>query len=363
MTPRSWLSHLPSLPTRKESKNSSLLSPSQWLHAARCERMRVDRNGSVLSILSIDAPAALRQGRSREMLGEFFAERLRITDTPGCLPAGRLGVLLPDTPRHGAELVAQEILDFLGNQYGEPNVEIEVYPNDTPLETADQAEKEAVATDSPTPVAAGVGADRLFATPLPAWKRAADITGASIGLMLASPVLGFFAVAVASTSRGGAFFCQDREGLGGRHFSMWKLRTMVADAEDHKDYLRTHSVQDGPAFKMYRDPRVTTVGRFLRATSLDELPQLFNVLRGDMSLVGPRPLPIEESLACDPWHRQRLQVTPGITCTWQVSGRNTVTFEEWMRMDLDYGRRRSPWLDLRLILGTVPAVLFSRGPR
>jgi lipopolysaccharide/colanic/teichoic acid biosynthesis glycosyltransferase len=136
---------------------------------------------------------------------------------------------------------------------------------------------------------------------------------------------------------------------------------MRPGADDEKHALRQHSQQDGPAFKMRRDPRLTLVGRFLRATSIDELPQLWNVLRGEMSLVGPRPLPCDESAACLRWQRRRLEVTPGLTCIWQVSGRNLLAFDEWMRMDLRYVDGRSPWLDFTLLLRTLPAVLSRKG--
>jgi lipopolysaccharide/colanic/teichoic acid biosynthesis glycosyltransferase len=138
---------------------------------------------------------------------------------------------------------------------------------------------------------------------------------------------------------------------------------MQLDADERQSALREHSVQDGPAFKMANDPRTTRIGRWLRAASLDELPQFLNVLRGEMSLVGPRPLPVHESLQCAPWQRQRLCVTPGMTCIWQVTGRNTVSFDEWMRMDLQYVRRRSFLCDMSLLLSTAPSVVVSRGPR
>jgi lipopolysaccharide/colanic/teichoic acid biosynthesis glycosyltransferase len=169
------------------------------------------------------------------------------------------------------------------------------------------------------------------------------------------------ALAIKITSRGGVFFTQYRDGLGGRPFRMLKFRTMRLGADDEKQALRQHSEQDGPAFKIKDDPRLTTVGRFLRATSIDELPQLWNVLRGEMSLVGPRPLPCDESARCRRWQRRRLEVTPGLTCIWQVSGRNLLPFEEWMRMDLRYVDGRSFWTDLNLLLWTIPAVLSRKG--
>ena len=144
--------------------------------------------------------------------------------------------------------------------------------------------------------------------------------------------------------------------------TLWSdLGTMAVDAESRKDALRSQSEQDGPAFKLKNDPRVTRIGGLLRRTSIDELPQLWNVLRGDMSLVGPRPLPVIESDGCLRWQRRRLAVTPGLTCIWQVSGRSRVTFNEWMRMDLQYVRRRSFWTDIKLIFSTIPSVLLRRG--
>jgi lipopolysaccharide/colanic/teichoic acid biosynthesis glycosyltransferase len=184
-----------------------------------------------------------------------------------------------------------------------------------------------------------------------------------VGLMLSLPMLLVAGIAIRLTSPGPIFYTQLREGLGGRRFRIFKLRTMQQGADEHQSALRQHSVQDGPAFKMERDPRTTWVGRWLRATSLDELPQFWNVLCGDMSLVGPRPLPVHESLECSPWQRRRLSVAPGMTCIWQVNGRSRVSFDEWMRMDLQYVRRRSILCDMTLLLSTPPSVVVSRGPR
>jgi lipopolysaccharide/colanic/teichoic acid biosynthesis glycosyltransferase len=194
-------------------------------------------------------------------------------------------------------------------------------------------------------------------------KRGIDIVGAIVGLIVSAPLLALLAALIKITSRGPVLYSQWREGHGGRLFRIYKLRTMCVDADEHQPSLRGCSEQDGPAFKMRHDPRTTSIGRFLRRTSLDELPQLWNVLVGDMSLVGPRPLPTRESLQCLPWQRQRLLVAPGLTCIWQVKGRSTVTFVEWMRMDLQYVRSRSLLCDLRLLLATGPSILLSKGPR
>lgn len=195
----------------------------------------------------------------------------------------------------------------------------------------------------------------------PFGKRAIDIAGASLGLVVLSPVLVFAVMAIKATSGGPVFFRQMREGKDGRKFCILKFRTMVADAEKLQGRLRDKNEQDGPAFKLANDPRVTSVGRYLRRSCVDELPQLLNILKGDMSLVGPRPLPVEESLACTAWQRSRLTVLPGLTCTWQAYGGRDVKFAQWMQMDLDYIERRSFWFDLKLIFDTACMAFMHRG--
>ncbi|MBX3422398.1 MAG: sugar transferase [Pirellulaceae bacterium] len=200
----------------------------------------------------------------------------------------------------------------------------------------------------------------VFSIPLPWQKRAVDVIAASIGLLLLSPVFLIVAILVRCTSSGPVFFCQLRSGLGGVPFVIFKFRSMVNQAELQQFDLMSLNEQDGPAFKISSDPRATRFGRFLRKSSLDELPQLLNVLRGEMSLVGPRPLPCNESDACQWWQRRRLDVTPGITCTWQARGRELVSFDQWMRMDLEYVQNRSLQTDLRIILKTLKFVLLRR---
>jgi lipopolysaccharide/colanic/teichoic acid biosynthesis glycosyltransferase len=197
--------------------------------------------------------------------------------------------------------------------------------------------------------------------PFPWWKRVMDIPGALAVLVLAAPLMGAIALAIKLTSRGPVFFTQRRAGAGGRPFRLYKFRTMTPDAEARKDDLLHLNERRGPVFKMKRDPRVTTAGRFLRRLSLDELPQLFNVLRGDMSLVGPRPLPLAETGRMAVWQRRRLQVKPGVTGLWQVTSRNKSCFDEWVRLDIEYIEERSLWLDCKILLKTIPAVLSCKG--
>jgi len=203
----------------------------------------------------------------------------------------------------------------------------------------------------------------LLAKPPMFMKRLIDVLVSGTALLLLSPLLITVSLIIKYTSPGPVIFRQKRCGMGGEPFTIYKFRTMCVGADRMKADLRAQSEQDGPAFKMTHDPRVTTIGQILRKTSLDELPQLFNVLKGDMSLVGPRPLPIDEQAGADQWHQSRLDVRPGLTCVWQVSGRSTVSFEEWMRMDLGYIRRYQLWSDIKLIFATVPAVLLRRGAK
>ena len=192
-------------------------------------------------------------------------------------------------------------------------------------------------------------------------KRSLDILVASVAIVVLLPVFVVVALAIISTSHGPVLFSQQRCGQGGRAFRLFKFRTMVTDAERIRHELAHLNEMTGPMFKVRLDPRITRVGRLLRKFSVDELPQLFNVLWGDMTLVGPRPSIVAEVDAFTELQRRRLDVKPGLTCLWQVSGRSDLGFDEWVALDLAYIEQRSFWLDLRILLRTVPAVLSGRG--
>lgn len=206
-------------------------------------------------------------------------------------------------------------------------------------------------------------------TPEVSWqgvvKQLLDVTGAFLLLVVFSPFMVAAAVAVRLTSPGPVIFRQMRSGLNGRPFTMYKFRTMVTDAEQRKQELAAFNEMSGPVFKVTHDPRITPIGRVLRKFSIDEFPQLFNVLRGEMSLVGPRPLPVDETRRFDDFaHRRRLSVKPGLTCLWQISGRNNVRdFREWVRLDLEYIDNWSLWLDLKILMRTIPIVLTGSGAK
>ncbi len=206
-------------------------------------------------------------------------------------------------------------------------------------------------------------------TPEASWqslaKQLLDLLGSLFWLVVLSPVFLAIAAAIKISSPGPVFFRQKRSGINGSPFTIYKFRTMNTNAEQFQHELAAMNEMSGPVFKVTNDPRITPVGKFLRKYSLDELPQLFNVLRGEMSLVGPRPLPVDEVRRFDNLaHRRRLSVKPGLTCLWQISGRNKITdFKDWVRLDLQYIDKWSIWLDLQILILTVPVVLRGTGAK
>jgi len=337
---------------------------------ARCERNGHEFCLVVVGIADNSAPRQLHR------LARSLCRRARATDEIGWFDSRRLCVVLPDTSEEGAVAFVSNYTETANHRGLSPVCNILSYHgqmhSDNERLTAEQIAAgieeagQEVSLDSQrrTPVMKLIASrtvTNLTVHPLPWWKRLMDVTIGGIVLIAALPVMVVVALAIKLFDHGPIIFSQRRAGLGGKPFTIYKFRTMITDAEARKAHLRHKSEQDGPAFKIKHDPRITRVGRFLRETSLDELPQLFNVLKGDMSLVGPRPLPVEESNRCATWHRRRLDVTPGLTCIWQVAGRSNVSFTEWIRMDRRYIRARTFWVDLKLILMTVPAVLLRRG--
>ncbi len=196
-------------------------------------------------------------------------------------------------------------------------------------------------------------------------KRIVDVIGAFVLLVLCSPIMALGALIIRLTSPGPIIFSQARNGIHGRPFRMYKFRSMVTNAEQARAELESMNEMAGPVFKVKNDPRVTPFGRWMRKTSFDELPQLWNVLRGEMSLVGPRPLPLYETASfVDLTQRRRMSMRPGLTCLWQVRGRNQITdFKDWVRLDLEYIDRWSLWLDIEILFRTVPVVLFGWGAK
>jgi len=333
-----------------------LLSPEQTRKVLERERARADRTAERFAVLTFTPfrgrPATDVWGK----LVQALRSRIRFTDEVGWLEDGQLCAVLPGTGTEGARKVLADVNEQQATD-SSLACTVHTYPpdNEPPEPTPGGRANGQVVHGTAAAV------EPLFEQSMPLWKRSLDVLGAVVGLLVLSPLFVVVAVAVKLTSRGPVFFGQMRSGRGGKPFRMWKFRSMVVDAEARKCELLACNEQDGPAFKMKNDPRVTAIGWFLRSTSIDELPQLWNVLRGEMSLVGPRPLPCAETNNCADWQRQRLDATPGLTCIWQVHGRSRVSFAEWVRMDVRYIRSRSLWRDLVLLLLTVPAVLLRRG--
>jgi len=189
-------------------------------------------------------------------------------------------------------------------------------------------------------------------------KKIIDLLGSIIGLILLSPILIITAIAIKLDSKGPVFFIQERVGKNEQVFDMYKFRSMVIDAEEKLYKLKDKNEMSGPMFKMKDDPRITKIGRFIRKTSIDELPQLFNVLKGEMSLVGPRPNLPREVIKFTDYQKNKFLAKPGLTCYWQVMGRNNIDFEDWIELDIKYIRKRNTWEDIKLIFKTV-GVLFG----
>ena len=360
--------------TRRTTWTPLLLSQRQLQRVLAKERTRADREESVFGLIILRI-VDLREVRDTSLkLAKILHRRLRETDEKGHLNYGRIGVVLPTTDDEGTQFVLADLLRLATAAKLHVEGEAFVYPERPGREQSHTGG----AADLEEPIAPtaevgsnlqGADAQRTGVRSLPIsmcvrsyplWKRGLDVFGAGLGLVLAAPFIALAAIIIRWTSPGPAFFAQERVGYLGRRFRIYKLRTMVVNAEQLKPLLLERNERDGPAFKMRRDPRITRFGRLLRSTGLDELPQLVNVLIGDMSLVGPRPLPVAEAEQCAAWQRARMNTKPGLTCTWQLSKSRKMSFVEWMRLDMRYARACNLWLDAKLILSTFSAVVLGR---
>jgi lipopolysaccharide/colanic/teichoic acid biosynthesis glycosyltransferase len=344
--------------SRKLSQGHGFLSVGDFARVLEIERHRADRSEAVFSLLVLTPRDARFRETDCACLATLLRRRLRITDQAGWLDGGRIGVLFPETPAVGAWTVADDVCLQFPQDVCPPACKVLTYPSAQvpPDDNGGDSDAQTGATEKPIEAM-----EPLFLVKTPLAKRAVDVVGSLVGLLLLSPLMLTVAAIVKWTSPGPIFYTQLRSGQGGKPFLIYKFRSMVVDADARKAELMALNEQDGPAFKLKNDPRVTRIGRFIRKTSIDELPQLWNVLRGEMSLVGPRAMYCPEVDNCSRWQRRRLDVRQGVTCIWQVRGRSSVSFDNWMRMDLEYIRERSLYRDVTLLAETVPAVLFRRG--
>ncbi|MBK7644957.1 MAG: sugar transferase [Planctomycetes bacterium] len=321
-----------------------------------------------------------------EYVLEAIPRRIRSLDEVGWLESGVIGILLPETTKEGAshlvkDLQRNDTTGFLrlaevtiytypetpdggpggGNGRGEPREHANEGERRTARVGRDASSTLRVSSTQVSPAAQPLV--ELLLDREPWWKRPIDVIGSSFALVAFSPLMLGAALAIKIGSPGPLIYSSWRVGKGGRKFRFFKFRTMCVDAEKKKKDLMSQNEASGPVFKMERDPRITPIGRILRKTSVDELPQLWNVLIGDMSLVGPRPPIPEETIWYEPWQRRRLELKGGLTCLWQISGRSNVSFEEWCRLDVKYHERRSFLGDIGILFRTVPAVFTARGAK
>ncbi len=365
------------LHTKRRRGIDGIFSRDEFNFIIERERARCDRGGDGFALIEIEPASPLGANSSTDCLIRIVRKRIRLTDDIGTLDDDRIGVLLPETALDGARVLAESIRLLALDASQKFTYAISVYPDirgkalDKRATTRNNRKKSRPKSNANFCAAETIIPDRkgsditpdfdfVVTKKSPLWKRAMDICGAVIFLILLSPVMLTVAILVKVTSSGPVLFRQPRAGIGGVPFTVYKFRSMITGADHRKATLLQYNEWQGPVFKMAQDPRVTPVGRFLRQWSLDELPQFVNVLTGDMSLVGPRPLPLEE-VSNRSWQDMRLQIKPGITCLWQVYARHTRNFEEWVRLDIRYARTYTFLLDLKILLLTLPAVLSRRG--
>lgn len=376
-----------------------VLNEGQFRHELAKEIFRSDRRVTrrrfgLIRLMFKDLEDSSEPNELDPALLNELRKRLRISDSIGWYESN-LGFLLPETEKEGTLACANGLTEIALELGYKVDTEVSIYPDDDELiSLAEEVRSQDSDSDWESPgkhshadwskasnlkkVEANgecsKGQDLSAACRVkmtkhdfvktcetPVWKRTIDIIGAGTGLLLLSPLFLVAAIGIKATSKGPIFFRQMREGKNGKHFGILKFRTMVTDAEAKQAELRSLSEQDGPAFKLKNDPRITKIGKYLRKSCIDELPQLVNVLTGDMSLVGPRPLPIHESLECVAWQRARLTVLPGLTCTWQAYADRDTKFADWMRMDLEYIETRSLGNDLKLIFDTAFVAILHKG--
>lgn len=343
-----------------------LLPRARFLKELHRERRRVDRSTAALSIVVFKPEGRADEATFNAELPTVLLRATRETDIVGWLDRRQIAVLLPDTDAAGAEAFVRK----LALSISDPPIVAATGTYPDQLFAAIEGGRSELADFRSIFVEEGT-ANRTANYPL---KRALDFVGALVCLVLASPLMLLAALAVRMSSPGPAIFCQTRLGLHGKPFVFYKFRSMYCDNDDriHREFVNSlingehDAINQGdasnPSYKMKADPRITRVGSFIRRTSLDELPQLFNVLKGDMSLVGPRPALPYEVEKYRSWHLRRvLEVRPGITGLWQVEGRSRTTFDEMVRLDLRYVRTCTLWNDLRILAKTALAVLRRDG--
>lgn len=359
---------------RLEHKNKlDIRSCEEFQAIINHERARTDRNGREFSIMVFSFKQVQRDIAALKQVIHVLAARVRATEEIGWLDEkSSIGVIMPDTPREGAEKLAIDISALMKQVNPTPEYAYTVYTYPShwigDMHANGPSPGKGTESDHGKPPGNGTirsyhnGFDRLLAPHMPLWKRAVDIFGACMGLVVLFPVCLIIACLIKIVSPGPVFFKQQRVGFLGREFICWKFRTMKVSAETtpHETHVCNLYDNDKPLKKLDEiDGRIIPFGRMLRKTGIDELPQLINVLKGEMSLIGPRP-----DIPCAvchymPWQKKRVETYPGLTGLWQVNGKNKTTFNEMMRLDISYIKNRSFLLDSKILMKTLPAIIHQ----
>lgn len=376
---RFWSGIAPLTPRVKALFPDEIQAAPVFLKTIERERARCDRNGQTFSVLSYEMIDESGTEQAGEDFCAFLVKRTRAMDTLGWFDERHLAVLLPETPPTGAQVVALAVAEAFAFSPAFPQCRIFSYPaaeapgiNHT-LPTASVSDRHG---QPPPPVAThpgvanpangvccqqrALGLSPMFGVKPPWWKRGMDLAISLPALIVTAPLMAIIALFIKAVSAGPVLFCQERVGHLGRTFRLYKFRTMHlgADNSGHRKYMAHLIKGDVPMTKIDTgtDPRLIVGARLLRRTCLDELPQLLNVIKGEMSLIGPRPCLPYEAETFLRWHHRRFDVVPGITGLWQVNGKNKTTFKQMIRYDIEYGKKVSFLLDCKILLKTIPAL-------
>ncbi len=340
------------------------------------ERTRAERTDREFSTVIFEVAKSKNFGTLIRYLSYILSQRVRCYDGIGWIDKHRLGVILPDTSSEGARKLADDVCKAIIPKSIHPQYSIYTYPSHwingnngnngdnadnggTPRGRDNDSSQHPKAKNAKDSESFLKEMNSLLSNQMPLWKRVMDIFIGIFVFVILSPVLLLIAIYIKIVSPGPVFFGQERVGYMGDAFTCWKFRTMKVNASisEHKHYFTDLMNNGSPMKKLDSDdPRIIPFGKFMRKTGLDELPQLINVIRGEMSLIGPRPCIPYEALRYQNWQHKRFDAVPGLTGLWQVNGKNRTTFNEMMRFDIKYARKKSIWLDLKIILKTIPAI-------
>lgn len=361
---------------------NGLYSEEVFHLAVQRERARTDRTGLAFSLVVFNVGAEQGENSLLATLSQVLKQRMRATDEVGWLESGRLGVLLYNTSGEGGYQFAQQVGELVA-PHAPPKYTVYIYPSDKGLhqlaikeaqqkraasangDNHSESVDDAAPQQGTSPGMAFQGLESFFKQPTPWWKRSMDVFGSGLGLLLLSPVILPVGLYIKLVSPGPMFFKQKRIGYLGEEFVMWKLRTMHVnvDTSKHQKYLaeliKSGDSNNKPMIKLDDAPQLIPHANLIRKSCIDELPQLINVFLGEMSMIGPRPPIPYEVAEYAIWHRGRFDALPGMTGLWQVSGKNRLTFNQMVRLDIEYARRQSFWLDMVILLRTPMAIVMQ----